>query len=159
MINIDEIFKTYKKVANILDGDSQLLDIIVNRDQIAFKCKNFVDFEKFNGLKPLMGLSPSDISIFMDNLFISYRGIEGNIDEASNEVKLLKKMIDLVSDHVCQCPVLEAVVTGYFVKIYIDKPNIKLKELAELDKIFEAEGVLETGEQRAYVIYVKDDLQ
>lgn len=156
MVKLDSIFKIYARVENILDEENELLDIIVNKDQISFRCRNYLEFIKLDALKPLMGLLPKDISIFSDNLYISYRGISEEIENASNDVKMLKDVIDLISEKICQCPILEMVITDYYVKVYIDKPNIKIKDLAGLDEIFESEGVLETGEQRAYVIYVKE---
>lgn len=156
MVKLEQIFRIYSRAENILDENNELLDIVVNKDQISLRCKNYIEFHKFDALKPLMGLSPDDISIFSDNLYISYRGISGKIDEASDDVKVLKQIIDSIAEHICQCPVLEMVITSYYIKVYIDKPNIKIKDLADLDKIFESEGVLETGEQRAYVIYVKE---
>lgn len=150
----DRLFKIFEMVKNILDLDNELSEVVVNRNQVIFECSNMIEFHKFDALHILMGIDPTDITTFEGSLYIAYRGISKE-EGVTDEVNVLLDTIEEISNHVCQCPILEMRISRDFIKVYLDKPNIKIKDVAVLDEIFSSEGVLQTGEQRAYVLYVR----
>ena len=151
-----DIFTVFSRIRNILDLDGELSEIAVNQNQIIFECSNIIEFHKFNALRVLMGIDPNDITTFENKLFVAYRGILDNNEEITSEPKLLMNTIQEVSNYVCKCPILEMRISNEYIKVYLDKPNIKISDIIKLDEIFSSEGVLQTGEQRAYVLYVND---
>lgn len=151
-----ELFKVYSMVKNILDLDNELSEITVNQGQIILECSNMVEFAKFDALRVFVGRDPDDITTFEDKLFIGYRYLNFEEDGLTDEVKLLLNTINEISNYVCKCPILEFRLANEYIKVYLDKPNIKIKDIATLDEIFTSEGVLQTGEQRPYVLYIKD---
>lgn len=154
-----DAYNLYKDLSNILG--EELNEISIFQNQIILKCKNFLDMKVLTSLVEVMGMNPTDVSIFENELCVSYR----LIDEYSttDTVHQLMLLMGDISDCICTCPVLEMAVTDQYIKVYLDKPNIKIKDIAKLDDVmnvelpaglFQFEGVLQIHEHRPYVLYV-----
>lgn len=152
-ITIQDVFKFYKGLQAIMEDE--IKEISVHQDQISICCHNFVEYGNFGALSELLGMDPTDISIFNDSIYISYRIISSQ-KHYSTYVKTCKDIMSSIADCICQCPSLEMTVTDQYAKVYLDKPNIKVKDISELDTVMGAEGTLQTGEQRAYVLYLNE---
>lgn len=147
------IFKEFDKV-NRAAKASKIDEISVHKGQIGihFTGSNLVFIEDIKNIEKIAKVESTDVSTFDGELYLSFREIEGDI---KNPFGMFLKTLSDISDIVCTCPALEIMITDSYIKCYIDKPNVELKNLAKLDNVFQAEGVLELLHQRPYVLYVR----
>ena len=64
-------------------------------------------------------------------------------------------LLQEIGDHICQCPALEYTISTDFIKVYIDKPNIFIDDLNNLQEVFDSNFSLELQKQRPYCLFVK----
>ena len=154
---IKRVLEAFDEIANQIESD--IADISVKQSQIMFGFGNSIPFKDLNTINNLKNsISITDIVSFQDLLFVRLENLsESLIDEKSNNpMNVLYSFIFSLAETLCSCPVLEYSVSGNYLKIYLDLPNVTSKSLRELDLLLNSEGVLELGGQRPYILYVRD---
>jgi len=162
--NLYNMFEAFDKINNI-SGIESVSEISIHQNQIsfAFDSKNIIYMENINEIEQLVNpITITDITLFENALIASCRdlqALEKKKDNQSNPLCLFKAVIEELAKTVCACPALEFVISGSFIKCFLDKPNILLEDVAKLDTIFDSKGVLELNGQRPYVLYVRDEIR
>lgn len=154
------LFDRFDKINSNLDN--KISEISVKQSRITF------DFEEQNilsvsDLKKLENLSPffdlTEITTFQDMLFVVFDNLdEKEFDESvkENPLGLIYSFIKTLAENLCTCPMLEYQIAENYIKIYIDVPNVFIKDLANIEEIMQASGTIESSGQRTYLLYVKD---
>lgn len=103
-------------------------------------------------------LSVTNITAFQDMIHVHFDGLREDLAEGNDKCPLIffYQIILILRDILCTCPALEYVISNDYVKVYIDLPNIHVKDLNGLEELFKSEGILEINNQRPYVLYVRD---
>ena len=154
---IKKVLLAFEEIATKTESD--LVDIGVKQSQIMFGFGNEIPFKDLNVINNLKNnVSITDVVSFQDLLFVRLENLSEDIidDEPNNPINVLYSFVLLLAQTLCSCPVLEYSVSMNYIKIYLDLPNVTPKNLRELDFLLNAEGVLELGGQRPYLLYVKD---
>lgn len=154
------LFDRFDKINSNLSN--KISEISVKQSRITF------DFEDQNilsisDLKKLENLSPffdvTEITTFQDMLFVVFDGLdEKEYDESieENPLGLIYSFIKVLAENLCTCPMLEYQIAENYIKIYIDVPNVFIKDLANIEEIMQSNGTIESSGQRTYLLYVKD---
>lgn len=144
------------------DGmENNIREISVKQSMITISFENesilsMTDLQKIDNFCD--AFSVTNITAFQDMIHVHFDGLSENLIEENDRCPLayLYKIILILRDILCTCPALEYVISNDYVKIYIDLPNIHVKDLNGLEELFKSEGVLEINNQRPYVLYVRD---
>ena len=66
------------------------------------------------------------------------------------------KTIEDFAEKICTCPSLEFVITGQYMKCFLDKPGLRVEDLNHYEEILNAKGKgeLELHPQRAYLFFI-----
>lgn len=162
--NLYNMFGAFDKV-NDISGIESISEISVHQNQISFtfESKNIIYMENIDEIEQLINpIKITDITLFENSLIASCRDLKSLDDKKSNQSNplcLFKAVIEELAKTVCACPALEFVISGSFIKCFLDKPNIVLEDVAKLDTIFDSKGILELNGQRPYVLYVRDEIK
>lgn len=154
---IKKVLSAFEDISNKIETD--LIDISVKQSQMLFGFGNSINFKDLNTINNLKeNISVTSIVSFQDLLFLRFENLSEDLvnEDSDNVLDTIYSFIFLLADTLCSCPVLECSVSESYIKIYLDLPNITPKSLRELDFLLNAEGVLELGGQRPYILYVKD---
>ena len=153
-------FEFIDKLNNNLNN--KIREISVKQSKITFTFDdslifNRADFNLIDRLETDIGIS--DITTFQDTLFVSFTNLSEEMipsDYSPDSIFGLYHFIIQLRDIVCTCPALEFVVSDNYLKVYLDLPNLYIKDIAQIDKLLKQEGILELTHQRPYILYVKD---
>lgn len=156
---LKEMFEDFNKINEKLDNKIVELSVKQSRITLSFDDMSLLkidDIEKINSIS--RNFSVSEITAFQDVLHIHFSDLsEENLsDKDICSLANFYRVILILRDNLCTCPALEYIVSEDYLKIFIDLPNIKVKDVSNLDQLFNAEGFLELNIQRPYVLYVKD---
>lgn len=161
--NLRIMFDAFSRI-NAISGIEEVFEVSVHQNQISFlfSSSNIVYMDNIKELERIIDpIKITDITLFEDTLIASCRDLSElqpkEKDYTANPLCLFKAIINQLSETVCACPALEFVISDSYLKCYIDKPNIALQDIAKLDKVFDAKGILELKGQRPYVLYIKED--
>lgn len=156
-----KLFKTFNEL-NEKITDNEIDEISIKQPQIQFTFLN----GKILSIKDILAIEAhvnyaiaTDVTTYDDSIMLTFRDLENsqeNIDKPDNKFKPFLQLINALAEKVCTCPSLEATITKNYIKFYIDKPNIQLDALQEVDKIIGAKSQLELTGPRPYLLYVKD---
>lgn len=157
---IEELFSLVEEINRQLEN--LLLEISVKRHQISFLIN--YDVIRFNGIQSLLELADKNN---YDESFLSYDKnndifsflIGGLSLEEIDEKNILYPFlctIEKMAQEICSCPSLEFVISPQYIKCYLDKPGLKISDLSNYEKIFNAEGQaeLELHPQRPYLLFL-----
>ena len=156
-----KLFKTFNEL-NERITDNEIDEISIKQPQIQFTFLN----GKILSIKDILAIEShvnytiaTDVTTYDDSIILTFRDLENsqeNIDKPDNKFKPFLQLINALAEKVCTCPSLEVTITKNYIKFYIDKPNIQLDALQEVDKIIGAKSQLELTGPRPYLLYVKD---
>lgn len=155
-----KMFSLFEELSESLDNNN-IAEISVKQSMISISFED-MSFLSVNDLDKIDGfcntLSVSSITTFQDILHVHFANLNEDWFPDSEKCSLayFYKVIFELRDILCTCPALEYVISSTYLKIYIDLPNIHVKDVGKLDTLFNSEGVLELNNQRPYVLYVKD---
>lgn len=144
--------------------DNKVAEISIRQSQMVFSFEEYgrVTMHDLNFLNELCDvLSVTEITAFQDIIHVHFANLSRelfteNIKSPCTILTTFYELIFHLQDILCTCPALEYVISDSYLKVYIDLPNVHVKDVANLDELFQAEGVLELNNQRPYVLYVKD---
>lgn len=152
-----------KKILDIVENiksplESDLLEISIKKTDISFCFNNQITYHDISTLNQLSNsISITNITSFEDMLFVNFENLSETLIVSEAEgVLSLYNIIYKLADVLCTCPALQFVVSDLYIKVFIDLPNVTVQNLAEVDKLFDSQGVLELNNARPYVLYVKD---
>ena len=159
------VFTTFDKL-NEPYRSNKISEISVHQNQIdfLFESGKILYMDSLYKLEDVTNpVKISDITMFNNQLIVSCRDLEPidkkkKKESSTHPLWLFRQIIEELSKTVCACPALEFVVSDNYIKCYIDKPNIVLSDLIKINKIFDADGILELNGQRAYVLFVRTEL-
>lgn len=157
---LKDFFNFVDKVNNSLDN--KIREISVKQSKITFTFDDTVilqrkDFNVIDRLEDQIGIS--EITTFQDTLFISFLNLSEDMIPkkfSPDSIYGLYQFIISLREILCTCPALEFVISDNYLKVYLDLPNLYMKDVAEVDKFLNQGGILELSHQRPYVLYVKD---
>lgn len=159
MTNLDKLFEMVKRLNDILDG--QLLEVSVKQHQITISVKEAI--LHFNHIKDLLLFSIHDdvsfISVNNDILYLTFGGL--SVEEVDSTKPIFKTFINIISqfaEKVCTCPSLEFIISPQYLKCFLDKPGLGIKDLKEYENILDAKGKgeLELHPQRPYLLFINE---
>ena len=154
------LLSNVEKINSELDNDILEISVKQSRMSMSFQDMSILSFKDFRVLDSYCNiLSISEVTAFSDVLHVHFSNLSYDMLKEYQGKCPLMELYDLIfklQDVLCTCPALEYVVSDAYVKVYIDLPNVHVKDVAKLDEIFSSEGVLEINNQRPYVLYVKD---
>lgn len=150
--DIEDLFKKFIDI-NKLCNDN-LLEISVKQHQVTLMFEetliHFADFLK------LPFTEQSYITTYNDNLFITIENLSLENMEESNPLYIFISVISQLYETICTCPSLEFVITGQYMKCFLDKPGLRVEDLNHYEEILNAKGKgeLELHPQRAYLFFI-----
>lgn len=159
---IKKLFKYFDEINEGLENP--ILEVSVKQSQMVFCFEEtnritIPDLEILNNLCPLMSIS--EITTFQDMIFVHFENLsESFLKDADKKNRFaildLYGFIFSLAKSFCTCPNLEFAISNNYIKIYIDLPNVTVKQTYEMDELLKSDGILELDTQRPYVLYVKD---
>lgn len=162
---IKELFSYFDEVNKGLKNP--ILEISIKQSQMVF-C--FEDLSTI-AIPDLMTLNnncciiaATKVTAFQDIIHVHFEDLSDELVLQREKNKELKdipilKLFDFIfrlKDQLCSCPNLEYAISDDYIKIYIDVPNLNVKQLYNIDKLLKSDGILEVNTQRPYILYVKD---
>ena len=162
---IKDLFSYFSKVNEGLENP--ILEISIKQSQIVFcfedlSCITIPDLMTLND--NCCVISATKVTAFQDIIHVHFEGLSDELilqKEKSKELaeipilNLFDFIFDL-RDKLSGCPHLDYAISDDYIKIYIDVPNLSVKQLYDIDKLLKSDGILEINTQRPYVLYVKD---
>lgn len=154
-----DLFDQFDKINNQLDNNVVELSIKKSRISLSFENGDVLkidDIKKINKICDKFNVG--EINTFHDVLYVHFTELqEENItDDDKCPISKLYNLIFKLRDILCTCPALEYIISGDYLKVFIDLPNIKIVDISKLDRLFKSEGFLELNMQRPYVLYIRD---
>lgn len=158
---LKDIFKAFNGLNEGLDNN--IAEISVMRSQILFGFEDpqiiyRSDIDKLDSYNKIVNFS--DVGCIENNMLLSFRGLSEDLMNAldsEDNFKILYSFILFLRETICQCPALEYVASSNYIKIFLDVPNLTLKNLNKVDEFLGQEGYLELGAPRPYLLYVSDE--
>lgn len=155
---IDEVFQSFYSINQLLE--SEVVEISVKRSQLVF---TFLD-ELIITMDDLLvlnklddNLTVSDVTCFQNRLYIAIRDIDSDKVKNDSVFYPLMIMIKQLRDLVCSCPALEYVVSGEYIKVFLDVPNIKVSDLMKTLDAFKQDPFVELTGDRPYLLFINED--
>lgn len=157
---VNTVLKTFSKVNKMVGGE--LLEISVKKSRLNFEFQN----GDLVSASTIMGLLKDELideeNLYMTDFNNSIRitfeckdMVEQGLIPDKSVFSDLFVLLQEIGDHICQCPALEYTISTDFIKVYIDKPNIFIDDLNNLQEVFDSNFSLELQKQRPYCLFVK----
>ncbi len=156
-----KLFKIYDKLNDKLQ-ENEIKEISVKQTQIQFTflTGNILTLRDILALEATAKYAQAtDITLFNEAIILTFRELENvheNIEKTDNIFGVFTKLITDLAEAVCTCPNLEVTISENYIKFYIDKPNMELDALQEVDKLLNSKSQLELTGPRPYLLYIKD---
>lgn len=152
-------FELVKKVNEELAGD--ITEISVKAHQISMMFAGptvlpMVDIVKLDTIWD--NLFVTDVTTFNEDMFVSYRELSAT-DFDGADAKVLYDIITQLREKLCSCPSLEFVISESYFKIFLDIPNVEVKNLLDVNEMFGGDGYLELNDVRPYILYINDAVE
>ena len=160
-----DLFDLFKTINKSLDN--KICEISVKQSRMSFSFDDMgiikaEDYKKIDNL--CRNYSISEVTAFGNMIHIHFSNLSqsllsNNLIQVKDGCGSLDSFYSLIfelRDRLCTCPALEYVISESYLKIYIDLPNLFVKDIMEVDKLIGLDGILELNNQRPYVLYVKD---
>lgn len=152
VIETGVIFKIFDKLQDIIG--CPISEVSVKQHQIAIGLNSSV--LEFDGILSLIETIPRLSNMYVatnqDELYIIIEDIVHN-----DFLKELHQVITFLADNICKCPSLEYVFSEQYIKFYLDKPGLTLKDLHKVENLFNSRCTLELGIQRPYILFINEE--
>lgn len=156
---IKTMFEFFDKINSNLENNIAEISFKQSQMSITFEDQTIVLWDDLMELQRIEDqYAITSISTFNECLHVVF----SNLDETLiNKVTVepysfLYSFIFNLKETLCSCPALEYVISSNYIKIYLDLPNIYARDIVNVDKEINSEGILELSSQRPYLLYVKD---
>ena len=156
---IKTMFEFFDKINSNLENNIAEISFKQSQMSITFEDQTIVLWDDLMALQRIEDqYAITSISTFNECLHVVF----SNLDETLiNKVTVepysfLYSFIFNLKETLCSCPALEYVISSNYIKIYLDIPNIYARDIVNVDKEINSEGILELSSQRPYLLYVKD---
>lgn len=156
---IRTMFEVFDKINSNLENNIAEISFKQSQMSITFEDQTIVLWDDLMELQRIEDqYAITSISTFNECLHVVF----SNLDETLiNKVTVepysfLYSFIFNLKETLCSCPALEYVISSNYIKIYLDLPNIYARDIVNVDKEINSEGILELSSQRPYLLYVKD---
>lgn len=156
---IKTMFEVFDKINSNLENNIAEISFKQSQMSITFEDQTIVLWDDLMELQRIEDqYAITSISTFNECLHVVF----SNLDETLiNKVTVepysfLYSFIFNLKETLCSCPALEYVISSNYIKIYLDLPNIYARDIVNVDKEINSEGILELSSQRPYLLYVKD---
>ncbi len=156
---IKTMFELFDKINFNLENNIAEISFKQSQMSITFEDQTVVSLDDLMELQCIENqYAITSISTFNECLHVIF----SNLDETLiNKVTVepysfLYSFIFNLKEILCSCPALEYVISSNYIKIYLDLPNIYTRDIINVDKELNSEGILELSSQRPYLLYVKD---
>mgnify|MGYP006391889965 CR=1 FL=1 len=156
---IKTMFEFFDKINSNLENNIAEISFKQSQMSIIFEDQTIVLWDDLMELQRIEDqYAITSISTFNECLHVVF----SNLDETLiNKVTVepysfLYSFIFNLKETLCSCPALEYVISSNYIKIYLDLPNIYARDIVNVDKEINSEGILELSSQRPYLLYVKD---
>lgn len=156
---IEELFKSFDELNTILENKISVISVRRSRITFDMEDSNILMRKDFDIIDNFCQDSfINEITTFQDTLFISTNDLPEDFFEKNKDNSLAKiySFILELRSMLCTCPALEFQISSNYIKIYIDIPNLFIKDLLAVDKFLKRDGIIEVSNQRPYLLYVKD---
>ena len=156
-----KLFKIYNTLNDKIQ-ENEIKEISIKQSQIQFTfiTGNILSLRDILALESKAKYAQAtDITVFQESLILTFRELENvheNIEKTDNIFGTFTKLITDLAEAVCTCPNLEVTISENYIKFYIDKPNMELDALQQVDKLLNAKSQLELNCSRPYLLYIKD---
>ena len=150
---LEDIFNVIPVMNQFLK--SEINEIIVQYDKMIIYF-NEIDFVPAEDIGTIIGSKDCFNYIGNPNVVLDENGIitieiDELFDLSTDEIELLGvyprilyQIITTLRQAICLCPNLEFIISSYYMKIFIDVPNIKLSTLFQIQDIFGEDPFVET---------------
>lgn len=156
---IKTMFELFDKINFNLENNIAEISFKQSQMSITFEDQTIVSLDDLMELQCIENqYAITSISTFNECLHVIF----SNLDETLiNKVTVepysfLYSFIFNLKEILCSCPALEYVISSNYIKIYLDLPNIYARDIINVDKELNSEGILELSSQRPYLLYAKD---
>lgn len=156
---IKTMFELFDKINSNLENNIAEISFKQSQMSITFEDQTIVLWDDLMELQCIEDqYAITSLSTFNECLHVVF----SNLDETLiNKVTVepysfLYSFIFNLKETLCSCPALEYVISSNYIKIYLDLPNIYARDIINVDKEINSEGILELSSQRPYLLYVKD---
>lgn len=156
---IRTMFEFFDKINFILENNIAEISFKQSQISITFEDQTIVSLDDLMKLQSIESqYSITSISTFNECLHVIFSNLDETlINKVTAEpYSFLYSFIFELKEILCSCPALEYVISSNYIKIYLDLPNIYARNIINVDKKLDSEGVLELSSQRPYLLYVKD---
>lgn len=157
---IKEMFKCFETINRKLDNNIAEISLKQTQMSITFEDQTVVSAKDLRQLDDTIEpqFSITNVMTFNECLYVIFSDLQEKlINKVTVEpYSFLYSFIFDLKDLLCACPALEYVISSNYIKVYLDLPNLHIKDLVEVDKKLQSEGILELSMQRPYLLYVKD---
>lgn len=156
---IEELFKSFEELNTILDNKIDVISVKRSRMTFDMQEHNIITRQDLEIIDNFCGDSfVQEITTFQDTLFISTNDLDDDffVKNQNNALAKIYSFIIELRSMLCTCPLLEFQISANYIKVFIDVPNLFVKDLASVDKYLQRDGIIESANQRPYLLYVKD---
>lgn len=151
---MDELFNEFKKISERLE--LELLEISVRQHQISYifagSTIGLQDIETLTCITQQYNVRQSYLLTAQEENFIIC-----TFEKWEDENSPFKKYIMKIAENVCQCPALEFVVCGQYVKCFLDKGGLTVDDLVAYEKVMGTSGTLEMTPPRPYMLFINEN--
>lgn len=157
---INQLFNSFNQINE--KCDNKLLEISVKKTQITFIFNDsLIFFPNFSSFFDKMSYNPEEsfITSYDEKINVTFGGVYENKIDEDNIFYPFMNVITKFADEICACPSLEYIISGLYLKCFLDKPGISVDDLKKYETILEAEGKggLELHPQRPYLLFVNEE--
>ena len=156
---IKTMFELFDKINFNLENNIAEISFKQSQMSITFEDQTIVSLDDLMELQCIENqYAITSISTFNECLHVIFSNLnETLINKVTVEpYSFLYSFIFDLKEILCSCPALEYVISSNYIKIYLDLPNIYARDIINVDKELNSEGILELSSQRPYLLYVKD---
>ena len=157
---IKTMFEVFDKINSNLENNIAEISFKQSQMSITFEDQTIISWDDLMELQGIENqYSITSISTFNECLHVVFSNLDETLINLKTTVEpysFLYSFIFNLRETLCSCPALEYVISSNYIKIYLDLPNIHARDIINVDKELNSEGILELSSQRPYLLYVKD---
>lgn len=148
-----KIFKCFEDIQKLFK--QEVIEVSVKRSQVTLvfseKMIGVADIEKFSS--EFCGGDKSFVTFDEEFMYLVCE-----LEDNTGFQELFGPFLEVtqrVFDEVCKCPIFEFIVSSRYIKLYLDKQGLTVKDLKAYEDIFDdTEGTLELHGQRPYLLFI-----
>lgn len=160
-VDAEIMFDMFYKIQELIEFDT-IVEISIKQHHITIQLKspNMLYFSDVLSLSHDTLVTPQSSYVTNDNdiIYLMIEDIPDDIETITSDFKIFVQVIRFLAENICQCPSLEYVISGQYIKFFLDKPGFKLEDLKKVEDLFGMECTLELAGPRPYILFINEKL-